>query len=98
LKLKQEKLIAGIKLFEEAALYAETDDQLFSALTSRNQLRETYIAAAIKVVTNKLGMDTLNNSEVSDVMLTLDQAEAFTGNQQLLKKIDKLREKVIAKQ
>jgi hypothetical protein len=98
LKLKQEKLITGIKLFEEAALYAETDDQLFSALSSRNQLRETYIATAIKVVTQKLGTETLDNSEVSDAMLILDQAEAFTGNQQLLKKIDVLREKVIAKQ
>jgi len=97
-KLKQEKLLNGINLFEEAALYAESDDQLFNALNSRNQLRESFIGSVFDMVNTKLGTQNLDSGMISELMRALDQAEAFSGNQQILAKIDALREKVVAKQ
>lgn len=95
-KLKQEKLLLGIKQFEKAALYAKTDDQLFRALAKRNQMREIYIVIALGMVKTELAKETIDSSDIADLTDTLDQVEAFTGNEQVLENIEKLRERVIA--
>ena len=97
-KLKQEKLLQGISQFEEAALYSETGEQLFKALSKRNQMRETFIVIALGTVKTKLGKEPIDSSNITDLMNTLDQAEAFTGDEQVLENIEKLREKLIANQ
>ncbi len=93
-----EKLQESIQQFEESALFAETDSQLFNALTKRNQLRETVIHLSTDYVKSKISKSDLGGVDVQSLLNLLDQAESFTGKQKLLKVIEGLREKIVARQ
>ncbi len=88
------KLLESIKLFEEAALLAEKDKQLYSALMQRNKLRNTVIVLSLDFVKTKLATEDVASNDVYELTGLLDQAESFTRNQQVLKNIDRLREKI----
>ncbi len=88
------KLQESIKLFEEAALLAEKDSQLYSALMQRNKLRNTVIVLSLDFVKTKLAREDVTIDDVNELTSLLDQAESFTRNQQVLKNIDRLREKI----
>jgi len=92
------KLLTGIKQFEEAALYAEKDAQLYNALKKRNQLRETIIVLSLDYIKDKLAKETVEVEDSQKMVSMLDQAESFTSRQQVLRDIGMLREKVMATQ
>ncbi|MCP4296183.1 MAG: hypothetical protein GY786_11290 [Proteobacteria bacterium] len=93
-----EKLLESIQQFEESALFAETDSQLFNALTKRNQLRETVIHLSTDYVKSKISKSDLGGVDAQSLLNLLDQAESFTGKQKLLKVVEGLREKIVARQ
>jgi len=93
-----DKLMGSIKQFEEAALFAETDAQLFNALTKRNQLRENVIIISMDYVKAKLTKSALGEADVQGLLNLLNQAESFTGKREMLKNIESLREKLVARQ
>ncbi len=95
---KVEKLLEGIRQFEEAALYAETDQQLYASLNKRNELREKVILLTLEEVEETLGQPDLDNNKVKVLLDQLDLAESFSGNEQSLRNIVELREKLIALQ
>lgn len=97
-RLKIEKQTESIKKFEESALYAETDAQLFNSLTKRNQLRESVINLTLGLVKSELSKPKLNNIEIKNLMTRLDQAESYTRNQQMMANIEKLRQQLVKKQ
>ena len=92
------RLLTGIKQFEEAALYAEKDAQLYNALKKRNQLRETVIVLSLDYIKDKLTQDQLGGENAQKLVSMLDQAESFTSRQQVLRDISMLREKVTTSQ
>lgn len=91
---KIDKLNESIKQFEKAALLAEQDAQLYSALMQRNKLRNTVIVLSLDYVKNKLATETVASSEVDRLTSMLDQAESFTRNQKVIENIDMLRDKL----
>lgn len=93
-----DKLLESIQQFEESALFAETDTQLFNALTKRNQLRETVIILSTDYVRSKISKSDLGGVNAQSLISLLNQAESFTGKQKLLKVIEGLREKIVARQ
>jgi hypothetical protein len=95
---RMNKLLAGIKQFEEAALYAEKDAQLYNALKKRNQLRETVIVLSLDYIRDRLTKENLGGENPQRMISLLDQAESFTSRQQVLRDIGSLREKVMAVQ
>lgn len=92
------KLLTGIKQFEEAALYAERDAQLYNALKKRNQLRESVIVLSLDFIRDKLAQENLGGETQQRLVSMLDQAESFTSRQQVLRDIGVLRDKVMAVQ
>ncbi len=95
---KREKLLQGIGRFEEAALYAETDEQLFKALAKRNHMREMFIVVVLRSARAKLEKKPVDGSDFPELLNALDQAEAFTGDERMLESIGKLKKRVIANQ
>jgi len=93
---KINKLITGIKQFENAALYSEKDSQLYNALAKRNQLRDSVIAISLEYIKGRLSKQEVGASDAQKLISMLDQAESFTRRQQLLKEIDTLREQLTA--
>jgi len=93
---KINKLLAGIKQFEQAALYSEKDSQLFNALSKRNQMRDAVIAVTLEYVRGRLSRQEVAAGDAQKLLSMLDQAESFTRRQQLLKEIDSLREQLNA--
>jgi len=95
---KIEKLLDAIRQFEESALYAESDAQLYNALTKRNQLRENVITLTMEFIEARLRQPNFGGSNAKTMLDQLDRAESFTGNTEVLKSIEQLREKLIAAQ
>lgn len=95
---KIQKLSDSIKQFEKAALLAESDSQLYSALMQRNQLRNTVIVLSLDYVKNKIATENVSVSEVDELTSMLDQSESYTRNQKVLKNIEILRDKLSALQ
>lgn len=95
---KIEKLLEAIRQFEESALYAESDAQLYNALTKRNQLRENVITLTMEFIENRLKQPNFGGSSAKNLLDQLDRAETFTGSPEVLKSIEQLREKLIAAQ
>jgi len=95
---KIEKLLEAIKQFEESALYAESDAQLYNALTKRNQLRENVITLTMELIENRLKQPEFGGTSAKNLLDQLERAETFTGNPEVLKSIEQLREKLIAAQ
>lgn len=91
---KISKLLLGIKQFEEAALHSEKDSQLHNALAKRNQLRENVIAVSLEYIKDQLSKKDVGAGDAQKMISLLDQAESFTGRQQLLKEIDRLRDQL----
>ncbi len=91
---KIQRLLDSIKQFEEAALLAEKDSQLYSALMQRNKLRNSVIVLLLEYVKNNLASETIQASDVDQLSGMLDQAESFTRNQQVLKNIERMRERL----
>ncbi len=95
-KTRIDKLLEGIKQFEEAALYAETDNQLYTALNKRNELRENVILLTLEMVKLALSKQDLGGANARLMMDQLDLAESFTDEGQVLRNIEALREQLIA--
>ncbi len=93
---KINKLLMGIKQFEQAALYSEKDSQLYNALAKRNQLRDNVIAISLEYIKTRLSKQEVGAGDAQKLMSMLDQAESFTRREQLLKEIDNLREQLNA--
>lgn len=91
-----DKLLSSIKQFEESALYAEKDAQLYNALKKRNQLRETVIVLTIDFVKSETSKENFGGEDPPKLLNLLDQAESFSSRQQVLKDIEELREKIIS--
>ena len=95
---KIEKLLEAIRRFEESALYADSDAQLYNALTKRNQLRENVITLTMELIENRLKQPNFGGTSAKSLLDQLERAETFTGNPDVLKSIEQLREKLIAAQ
>ncbi|MDT8447415.1 MAG: hypothetical protein RRB13_11040 [bacterium] len=93
-----EKMLEAIRQFEESALYAESDAQLYNALTKRNQLRENVITLTMELIEGRLKQPNFGGSSAKTLLDQLDRAETFTGSPDVLKSIEQLREKLIAAQ
>jgi len=93
-----EKLLEAIRQFEESALYAESDAQLYNALTKRNQLRENVITLTMELIESRLKQPNFGGTSAKNLLDQLERAETFTGNPDVLKSIEQLREKLIAAQ
>ncbi|OGH01082.1 MAG: hypothetical protein A2600_11460 [Candidatus Lambdaproteobacteria bacterium RIFOXYD1_FULL_56_27] len=93
-----EKLLEAIRQFEESALYAESDAQLYNALTKRNQLRENVITLTMELIESRLKQPNFGGSSPKTLLDQLERAESFTGNPDVLKSIEQAREKLIAAQ
>ena len=93
-----EKLLEGIRQFEEAALYAEKDSQLYNALHKRNELRETVIILVVDSVKSALNKEGLGGANGKTLIDQLDLAESFTDEGNTVRAISELREKLIAAQ
>lgn len=93
-----EKLLESIRQFEEAALLAGVDAQLYNALMKRNQLRSEVILLSLEYIKINLAKEDLGGTTARNLMKLLNQAESFTRKQDLLTEIDALREKIIARQ
>ncbi len=91
---KINKLLVGIKQFEEAALHSEKDSQLHNALEKRNQLREGVITISLEYIKNRLSKQEVGPGDAQKLVGLLDQSESFTRKQLLLKEIDALREQL----
>jgi len=91
---KINKLLVGIKQFEEAALHSEKDSQLHNALAKRNQLRESVITVSLEYIKTRLSKREVGAGDAQKLISLLDQSESFTRRQQLLKEIDSLREQL----
>ncbi len=91
------KLLTGIRQFEEAALLAKKDAELFNALSKRNHLRESVIALTIDYVKSLLAKEDLGGANAENLIGLLGQAESFTRAKQVLKNIEELREKLDAR-
>jgi hypothetical protein len=91
---KLQKLITSIKQFEKAALLASEDSQLYAALLQRNKLRNNVIVLSLDYVNERLASETVQTVEVAELVGMLDQAESFSRNQQVIKNIELLREKL----
>lgn len=96
-KLKIDKQTDSIKKFEESALYAETDSQLFNSLTKRNQLRDSVINLTLGLVKGQLNKKRLSNIQIRNLMTRLDVAESYSRNQQTISNIEKLRQQLVKK-
>lgn len=95
---KINKLMMGIKKFEQAALYSEKDSQLYNALSKRNQLRDNVIAISLEYIRTRLSKQEVGAGDAQKLISMLDQAESFTRREQILKEIDHLREQLNAVQ
>lgn len=95
---KIDKLLDAIRQFEESALYAESDAQLYNALTKRNQLRENVITLTMEFIEARLRQPNFGGTSAKTLLDQLDRAESFTGVPDVLKSIEQLREKLIAAQ
>ncbi|MBU2643286.1 hypothetical protein KKI24_01155 [bacterium] len=93
---KINKLLLGIKQFEQAALYSEKDSQLYNALAKRNQLKENVIAISLDFIKSRLSKQEVGAGDAQRLISLLDQAESFTRRQQVLTEIDRLREQLTA--
>ena len=91
---KIQKLIASINQFEEAALLAAEDSQLYAALMQRNKLRNNVIVLTLDYVNDRINSEELNTSEASELVGMLDLAESFSRNPQVIRNIERLREKL----
>ena len=91
---KINKLSESIKQFEKAALLAEQDSQLYSALMQRNKLRNIVIVLSLDYIKNKLATESVNADTFNELTSMLDQAESYTRSQQVIKNIDILRDKL----
>jgi len=91
---KINKLLTAIKQFEQSALYAEKDAQLYNALSKRNELQETVIVLSLDYIKTKMAKEEIAAAEAQKMISLLDQAEAFTRRPQVLKDIEELREKL----
>lgn len=89
---RQQSLIDSIKLYEEAAYHAQTDQELIDALNERNNLREKAVNIFIDFVRTNLNPKSKYNKMT--LMQKLDQAESLTQNQRLLSEIEELRYKL----
>ncbi len=95
---KIQKLMNSIKQFEKSALLAEKDSQLYSALMQRNKLRNTVIMLSLDYVKNKLATESVDSTEVTELIGMLDQAESFTRSPKVIKNIELLREQLSSMQ
>jgi hypothetical protein len=91
-----EKLLESVKQFEEAALFAKTDKQLFDALTKRNVLREQVIVLSSGYVNSELSKRP-GGADTQSLLFILDRAESLTGKERLIRSIERLRDKVMEK-
>ena len=88
------KLVNSIKLFEKAALMAGEDSQLYAALMQRNKLRNNVIVISLDYVKDRLATEQVGGSEANELISMLDQAESYSRNQQVIKNIELMREKL----
>ncbi|MDH5560061.1 MAG: hypothetical protein OEY59_04315 [Deltaproteobacteria bacterium] len=88
------KMLESVKKFEEAALYAKTDSQLYNALGDRNRLRDEIINLTVNHIVDKLSKDKPEVAEINEMKDLLNQADSFTGKNDKLKQIDQLRKKL----
>lgn len=91
---KINKLLESIDQFEKAALLAEEDSQLFSALMQRNNLRSSVIVLTIDYVNQRLTGEALDRTEIDELIRMLDKAESFTRNEKIIKNIERLRDQL----
>jgi hypothetical protein len=88
------KLLIGIKQFEQAALYAEKDVELSNALSKRNELQEIIIGLSLDYVKTRMSKEDINPAAAQQMIALLDQAESFTRRPQILKDIEEFRIKL----
>lgn len=89
-------LLSGIKQFEQAALYAQKDSELYNALAKRNQLRGLIIVLSIDYVKTELSKSEVTAENAQRLFSLLEQSEAFTRKKQILRDIETLKEQLNA--
>jgi len=77
-------------------LHSEKDSQLYNALAKRNQLKENVILITFEYIKARLSKQDLGSGDSQKMISLLDQAESFTGKQQLLNEIAGLREQLVS--
>jgi len=90
------KLLSGIKQFEQAALYAEKDSQLYNALAKRNQLKGLIIVLTVDYVKTELSKNEVTAENAQRLFSLLEQSEAFSRKKQVLRDIESLKEQLNA--